>query len=656
MCHGPTVAALDKEWLLCNGRGGFAFGTTLGVPTRRYHGLLCVAARPPLERWMLLNAILEKVTAGGCVVELANFEFEGRFHPHGYQMLVGFDYDLSPECSWVRFDYRPPGLRVAKWVIVREGRDEVVVRYDVEGPPGRPVRLELLPLASMRDFHAVRREPCRMPLVADDRGFRLAAGSRCPAMRMEAHGVGEGVRDPVRFDAEPHWWYGFLYRVERERGLDFREDLHAPGWFRVEGEGRFTVWLRAGAVVEGAPGDASGEAVDGRVRVPDRAPDLPERLHRAARQFVAQRLMADGSWSRTIIAGYPWFGDWGRDAFISLEGLLLIDGRFDEARAVLCTFAAAQKDGLIPNLFSDYGPGCAYNSVDASLWFIHASDRYVAFSGDQRTWDEVLGPTCERVVDAFLAGTRYDIHVADDGLVWAGREDTQITWMDARYGGTAVTPRHGKAVEVNALWYRALCLLHERTGREKFARLRDRVLESYTRVFWNERCGCLFDCVRGPDDVEEKIRPNQILAVSLAHSPLEPRCRRAVVETVRSHLLTPYGLRTLSPGDPDYHPRYEGGPKQRDHAYHQGTVWSWLMGPYVEAYLRTRHFGEEARAECRRLLVPLIRHLDEAGLGSVSEVFDGDPPHRPGGCPAQAWSVAELRRALRLVEAPTASP
>ncbi len=651
----PGIASLDKEWLLCNGRGGFACGTTVGVMTRRYHGLLLVAARPPLERWMLLNAVVEKLTLGEAVIELANFEFENLFHPRGYEWLTEFTYDLSPARPWVRFVYRWGGTSVVKWVRLRAGCDEVELRYDVSVPAGQELQFEILPLASMRDFHAVLRGWCPMKLSAGVGGFLLQGPhSTCPELMMHGTRAGaDGREEPLLFDPAADWWHGFRYRVERARGLDYQEDLFAPGWFRTHGSGNFRITLRAWAQGPGGEEEAAGgspSAAEEDSHTPVERLSVGDRLFRAARQFMVDRRSAKGGWSRTILAGYPWFGDWGRDAFISLPGLLLLDERFDEAREVLCTFASAQRDGLIPTRFSAYGAGCDYNSVDASLWFVHAAVAYLTASRDLATWRDVLQLACERVVDAFVGGTRFDIRMGADGLVSAGNPTTQLTWMDAKCGDIVFTPRHGRCVEVNALWYHALCLLAERTSDGgKYASLARRARRSYARTFWNEDCHCLYDCVR-PGEADASIRPNQIFAVSLPHSPLEPAQQAAVVECVRKHLLTPYGLRSLAPSDPRYHGRYEGSPPQRDAAYHQGTVWAWLIGPYVEAYLRVHGFSLEAKAQCRELLRPLVAHLDEAGLGSVSEIFDGDPPYRPNGCIAQAWSVAELRRALAMVE------
>lgn len=647
----PNIASLDREWLLCNGRGGYTSATALGVMTRRYHGLLLVAARPPLERWMLLNAVVEKLIVGDASIELANFEFETLFHPRGYEWLTEFTYDLSPARPWARFVYRWAGVSVVKWVILRAGADEVELRYDIIAPPGKPVRFEVMPLASMRDFHAVLRGWCPMKLSPGVGGFLLEGPhAACPELMMQGLCTNAaGEQEPIPFDPAEDWWHGFHYRMEKARGMDYQEDLFAPGWFRARGSGEFRVTLRAWAQRDGeAEASAPAPAVED-IRVPAEPLPIMDRLACASRQFIVDRRMAKGRWSRTILAGYPWFGDWGRDAFISLPGLLLLDGGLDEARDVLCTFASAQRDGLIPNRFSDYGDGCDYNSVDASLWFIHAADAYLAASRDLATWRDVLLLACERVVDAFVNGTRFDIRMGPDALVSAGNPKTQITWMDAKCGDVVFTPRHGKCCEINALWYHALCLLAERSADGgKYASLARRVKRSYAPAFWNAEKRCLFDCVR-PGLADAAIRPNQIFAVSLPHSPLEPPQQAAVVERVTQHLLTPYGLRSLAPSDPQYRGRYRGGLMERDGAYHQGTVWSWLIGPYVEAYLRVHAFSDEAKAHCREVLKPLVAHLDEAGLGSVSEVFDGDPPHRPAGCFAQAWSVAELRRALTML-------
>jgi predicted glycogen debranching enzyme len=388
------------------------------------------------------------------------------------------------------------------------------------------------------------------------------------------------------------------------------------------------------------------------------AADAGQRLAAAAEQFVVARQQSDPAAAgrqTTILAGYHWFGDWARDAFISLEGLLLLRRRFDEARQVLLTFAGAQRDGLIPNRFSDYGEESEYNSVDASLWFIHAVDAYITASGDERIWTNSLAEPCRNVVDAFLKGTRYNIHADDDGLISCGDPTTQITWMDAKVGDYVCTPRHGRPVEVNALWYHVLCILGRRCqppDARRYQQLAARVAAVFADRFWNEHEQCLCDVVRD-DEHDQAVRPNQIFAASLSDSPLTARQARQVFEAVTRHLLTPVGLRSLSNADSRYVPHYVGNGFERDRAYHNGTVWAWLIGAYIDAHLRVHGTSSEARRQGLELLQPLIDHLDEAGLGSISEIFDGDPPHTPRGCIAQAWSVAEVLRAFhRLVTEP----
>jgi predicted glycogen debranching enzyme len=645
---------LRREWLITNGRGGYASGTLAGVPTRRYHGLLVAAARPPLERWLFLSGLLERVGVGGQYDELATFEFQQTVHPEGYRHLTEFTYDNNAELPWVCFVYAWANSRLTKQVLLRRDCDEVLLRYRLEGPTGAELSLGLLPFMAMRDFHALTQAfDGSYPISRSGELVGVDAFSNGPRVWLTAGRSDQG--SPVSFEQQPNWWRNFVHREEAARGQDFREDLFVPGWFRCSGTGRIEVELRAGAdftrdfsakLRPGTP--ATVDAVSGG------GPQTTEqRLREAAGAFVVTRHRDDGPSLTTILAGYHWFGDWGRDTFIALPGLLVETGRFAEARQVLEVFASSQQDGLIPNRFSDYGSGRDYNSVDASLWFIHAADAYVAASGDETSWREKLGPACERVVEAFLAGTKFSIHADSDGLVACGDASTQLTWMDAKCGDTVFTPRHGKPVEINALWYHALRVLSQRlesynSGQANRCRdVASKVEESFARVFWNERCGCLFDVVRdGWGD--PAVRPNQIFAVSLPHSPLDAERQRAVLTIVRDRLLTPYGLRSLCPKHPAYAGRYEGGPYQRDSVYHQGTVWGWLIGPYVEAYLRVHGFASGAKAEMCRLLAPLIEHLDDACLGSVSEIFDGDAPHTPRGCVAQAWSVAELLRVWRM--------
>lgn len=645
-------ACLGREWLITNGRGSYASGTVVGIPTRKYHGLLIAAARPPLQRWLLLSSILERVGVSGRQHDMASFQFERTIHPLGYAYQTNFTYYNDVSTPWCRFVYEHDGLRLIKEVAMRRGRDEVLVRYVLEGPAYEPISLELHPFTPMRDYHSVTRAFSGSYRVDEVQDFvTVDAYADGPRLWMNAERLDNG--GAVVFTKRPDWWYGFCYPEEAVRGVESREDIFVPGCFRTQGQGRIEVMFRAVAGF----GERMKEVPDALEPI-ELAPrpssfSVEDRLAQAAEAFVVSRSRENNTALTTILAGYPWFGDWGRDTFISLPGLLLETGRYSEARQVLEVFASAEKDGLIPNRFSDYGDGRDYNSVDASLWFIHAADAYCRHSGDEAAWAEILGSACGRIIDAYSRGTRFNIHVEPDGLVTCGDSNTQLTWMDTKCNEVVFTPRHGKPVEVNALWHHNLCIMARRSqaadpaAAARYGEMAARARASFPAVFWNDKGEYLHDVVR--DNWRDfAIRPNQIMAVSLPDSPLDPDKQNAVLRIVQRELLTPYGLRSLSPQHPSFRACYEGTPFERDAAYHQGTVWAWLIGPYVEAYLRVHDFAEAAKADMRELLKPLVAHLDEAGLGSVSEIFDGQPPHKPRGCIAQAWSVAELLRAWRL--------
>lgn len=647
---------ITREWLITNGRGGYASGTVLGMPTRRYHGLLVASARPPLNRWLLLAAVLERVSINGRVHEFASFEFNQALHPQGYRYQSGFDVSNDPRGPWVRFDFEADEVRLTRHVLLSRERDEVQIAYRIDGPSGAEVVLDVLPFTPMRDFHGItHRFEGGFPVHPGEGRAVVEAYPGGPRLVMSMEHSKSG--EPAVFEHQPDWWNGFVYREELHRGFDEREDLFVPGFFRISGSGSMEVRFRAAADFTGGEVKAEEPAAVCVAIPPHPRESVEARLRDAADAFVVARRRVDGSRSTTILAGYHWFGDWGRDAFIALPGLLLETQRFAEAREVLETFASAQKDGLIPNRFSDYGDGCDYNSVDASLWYLHAADCYLRVSGDRQAWRDFLERACRQVVESFVRGTQFNIHVDSDGLVACGDATTQITWMDAKFGDIVFTPRHGKPVEINALWYHGLLALADHAEADdpqlagRYRALAEQAGQAFRVKFWNPADRCLYDVVR--DGVGDRsIRPNQILAVSLPHTPLDEAQRRAVLFCVECELLTPYGLRSLSPRDPHYRGRCEGSPFERDSAYHQGTVWGWLMGPYIEAYLRVHDFTPAALKQARQMLMPLVKHLDEAGIGSVSEIFDGDPPHTPRGCIAQAWSVSELLRAWRLTETP----
>ena len=666
--NGQLQPHLSQEYLLTNGMGAFSFSTVVGCNTRRYHGLLCAATHPPLGRMITLSRIGEILyldAQADRVHELSvNVFGGGNIHPKGYQYLERFD--LGQAARWT---YRVEGIEIVKEVQLVWGQNVTGVRYTIRPEDAsRPYRFELLPFVAMRDFHSLRR--------GTDFPFRTVASGGHAKVEDGRHQL--HLRASLgEFREQPDWWRGHKYPVETERGQDDTEDLFNPGRFVIEGAGEPTVTVWAGLADPGARDwdeelrrhpDATRPA--NRV-VPPRGPrgaamreakgeqqDLPraepsaaltgevsetiKRLFRAAADFIVMRNRPDGKAGATILAGYPWFSDWGRDTMISLPGLLLVTGRFTEACQVLSVFAQYVSEGMIPNRFDDYTNEPSYNTVDASLWFVHACFEYRDYSGDDKTFEHALLPACREVLRGYKAGTRYHIKMDEaDGLISQGDPTTQLTWMDAKMGSTAFTPRQGKPVEINALWYNALRLMGE-DG------LAERVRESFQKAFYLSPFRGLADVVDGgPGNYrqDKSIRPNQVFAASLPHSPLTRDQQSAVVEVVRRELLTPYGLRTLAKSDPKYVGRYTGDQWHRDGAYHNGTVWPWLIGGFLEAYLKVNDFSAKAAHQAREWLAPLINHMHDRGcIGQVPENFDGDEPQRAVGTPAQAWSVAEVLR------------
>ncbi|CAN5735669.1 amylo-alpha-1,6-glucosidase [soil metagenome] len=719
----------ETEWLLTAGQGGFAMGTVSGVPSRRYHGLLVASLRPPVRRIMALSMIAEQVVVSGGggdpqSIDLWRARFRpGDVHPAAPAALVRFEKDAT--CRWTfEVSLRTGGtLDVVKHLALVRGSNTAVVSYEVKlrgAPKGTRAALTLRPLVALRDFHSlVLRDTAREWFRVDQRGARLAVQSPQGALVLGADGS-----STVTAKVEENWWFNFQYNAERDRGYDHLEDLFCPGSFAAEFEGGAGTLTLSASMDTEAPGTvatagarapapldpaALGRAQSARLdaiathvrsalggaqqRGGEAAGPLErvlDRLVAAADDFVVQRGGVDGKPRRaTIIAGYPWFADWGRDSMIALPGLLLVTGRHGEARDVLRVFAAARKDGLIPNLFDDYSGDAHYNTVDASLWFLNACCEYLRVTDDREMFSGELLPACRDVVESFARGTSFNIRVdPEDGLVSAGTPQTQLTWMDAKRDGVIFTPRCGKPVEINALWYCGLRRLAAASGEEPHAPARGivgkavalasslgrrvtpideafaarctelaaRAGPSFAAKFWNPDAGCLFDVLteeRGGWRGEGEIRPNQLFAVSLPFSPLAKEQQRAVVTVCRRELLTRHAVRTLARGDGRYRGRYRGKMFERDAAYHNGTAWPWLMGAMAEAIARSADFAPAACDDALNVLRPLLGHLDSECLGQIAEVFDGDddPPmvQQPGGCPAQAWSVAETLRVATLL-------
>jgi len=649
-CRDEKIdSLLAREWLTANRLGAYASGTAAGCNTRRYHGLLVAAASPPVDRIMTLSTVMERVETGRGSYELATNEFDEVFSPMGINLLSEFRSDAA-----VTFVYRVGAGELVKEILLAEASNAVTLRYTLHGGSGC---LVLSPFAALRDFHHLRRSSgeTQMSFQRTEWGVVVRDGvSPEHTLHLMGH---DG-----KFGALPDWWYSFHYRQEAHRGQEAHEDLYCPGTFTYVLDDGLSCCLTA-ALDEPVSFDFDATLQRRTERRAELAAAVATGADETARSlaavsdvFVVRRSFPNAASSTSILAGFPWFADWGRDTFVSLPGLLLATGRFSRARKVFKTFARHLSNGMIPNRFDDRGASPHYNSIDASLWFIIAAERYIQAGGDISFWKDTLLAVCDTILKAYRKGTSFDIHADADGLLTGGSNKTQLTWMDAALGTETVTSRYGKAVEINALWYSAHRIMAQRCGGadeslgRHYADLADIIAPAFERVFWNDKDQCLYDCV-SDELTDASIRPNQIFAVSLPHSPLGPDKQRAVVETVRRHLLTPRGLRTLSPDDPRYKGRYEGSPELRDRAYHQGTVWAWLAGAFIEAYLKVNAGDREAVEQAGRWLGQFDEHLSEAGMGYISEIFDGDQPHRPRGCIAQAWSMAEVLRAKCLLQA-----
>ena len=655
----PAEALLGREWLVGNGLGGYATGTVAGVATRRYHALL-VASLPRLGRVVALNRVGDLVRLpGGGVARLGGEERSVGLALHGAEQLVEFRLEQGLPV-WL-FD--AGGCRLERRVLMPYAQNTVHVQYRLVAGDG-PLALELRPGLHLRPHDApVNTALPPYTLGATEGRYEISAGPELPTVRLCVLGARAAFTMDRERVAE------MVYRVERSRGYDAQGDLWSPGSFRVELARDAPVTLVASTerwdVVDALdPEQALAAELERRDRLLEQAPPAARRgpaaeLVLAADAFVvepsgrvqdAARSRAEGDQPRTVVAGYHWFTDWGRDTMISLPGLTLATGRHVAAGWILRTFAHHFRDGLIPNLFPEGDAHGLYHTADATLWMFHALDAYVAASGDRATLRRLL-PRFEEAVACHQRGTRFGIAVdPGDGLLRQGAEGYQLTWMDAKVDGWVVTPRRGKAVEINALWYSALRILERWLGEERgeaaargVAAAAARARDAFNRRFWYGRGGHLYDVVDGEDGDDASCRPNQLLAVALPFPVLEQARWAAVVEVVQRELLTPVGLRSLARGHPDYKPSYHGDLRTRDAAYHQGTVWSWLIGPFVDAWLRV-HPGD--RATARGFLRGLVDHLGDACIGSVSEVFDAEPPFSARGCVAQAWGVAELLRAL----------
>ena len=630
----------NQEWLEADGLGGFASGTATGVRTRRYHALLLPATTPPTGRMVLVNGFDAWVeTAGGTFYLSSQCYAPGVIGGAGTQPIESFTWEPWP--TWVfRF---ADGTRVRQEIFVARGDDSVTcVAWNLL-EPRKGATLFVRPFLSGRDYHALHKS---------NPAFRFDANIAPGRVAWKPYPDVPGVVALCngRYRHEPLWYYNFLYEAERARGLDCEEDLAAPGvlnWDLAAGEA--TLILATEAQAAHLPSGTESATLLGRLRAGEQARrgQFPSRLHCAASAYVVRRESSTAAAGKTIIAGYPWFADWGRDTFISLRGLCLATGRLEVARDILLAWAGAVSEGMLPNRFPDRGDQPEYNSVDASLWFIVACAEFLDTGAASDAESRVLRDAVEAILSGYAAGTRYGIRADADGLLACGEAGVQLTWMDAKVGNWVVTPRIGKPVEVQALWLNALAFAGK--SEVRWQALFERGLAAFREKFWNTQRGCLFDVVDANHQAgtnDPALRPNQIFAVGgLPLQLLDQERARAVVTAVQQHLWTPAGLRSLAPGEPGYAARYQGGVRERDGSYHQGTVWPWLMGAFIEAWVRVHDANAAARQAARgQFLQPLLERIQISGLGHLSEIADGDAPYTARGCPFQAWSMGELLR------------
>jgi predicted glycogen debranching enzyme len=644
---GELPVAEQREWLVTNGMGGFACGTIAGLLTRRYHGLLVAALKPPLGRTLLVTKFDETVEYDGRSYPLStNRWVGGTLDPQGFQDIERFRLEgTTPVWTFALAD-----AQLEKRIWMQPDANSTYVQYRLLRA-GRPVKLEAKILVNYREFHGnTHAGDWRMQVEAVERGLRVVAFQEAtPFYILSTSAIAEPAHE---------WYRNFDLAVERSRGLDDHEDhLHA-GTFRAAFEERQSITfvcstdpqaeldgVKAYETCQTHQRDLLARWSGTNPRLVKKAPGWVRQLVLAADQFVVKRPLTDVPHAHSVIAGYPWFSLWGRDATIALPGLTLATGRADTARNILRTFARFVDRGMLPNVFRESEETPAYNTVDATLWYVEAVRQYVAATGDSELLRELF-PVLVTIIDWHIQGTRYNIHVdPEDGLLHAGEPGVQLTWMDAKVDDKAVTPRTGKPIEVNALWLNALVSMAQiaralSRSAEPYESRATRVGHSFQR-FWNESGQYCFDVLDGPEGNDASLRPNQIFAVSLPESALTREQQRAVVDTCARYLLTSHGLRSLAPNHPDYRGRYVGDPRERNRRYHQGTVWGWLLGPFALAYLRVYR----DRSKAALLLEPIQHHLQTQGLGSASEIFDGDAPFVPRGCIAQAWTVAEVLRA-----------
>ncbi len=655
--------AIQKEWIVTNGLGGYASSTVLGVNTRKYHGLLVATLHPPRDRRVFLAKLDEDISIGSDVYRLGANEFQTGFFPQGYVFLKEFSVLPFP-----KYVYAVQDVQIEKTVVMPYARNVLIVIYDVFNNSGFNIKVQVFPIINGRRFHSVTdrsKDPVEFVQKQDDEKVEMSAKFPQPVLMMKT--------TKGRYFPTGRWIERIYLREEAHRGESCFDDCYQPGYFQIDVEaGRDEIFA-----VTTLADENEDNARKLLAELPSERHDLGALYEREMKRhedfltkfygshstlpvadwlnwlvLAANSFIVQGAedHKEAVIAGYHWFGAWGRDTFVSLPGLMLVTGRFEDARRIFLSFKESFKQGLIPNFLPDETAQAVYNTVDATLWYVNAVLQYLKYTGDFRFVRDQLWEILRGIVECHVKGTLFDIHVDDDGLLLHG---PQLTWVDAAVAGKPVNPRAGKAVEVQALWYNSLRTLeflaarfNEKGQGEQYSQMAERARESFAEVFWSTERNYLFDVVNERDR-DDSLRPNQILAVALDFSILDNAKNEKIVDAIQYDLLTPYGLRTLRTKDPNYVGVYSGDRGSRDKAYHNGTVWPWLLGPFTTAFLKVKgHTEFTSKYAMKNFLMPLFtKQILEAGLGTLSEIFDGDPPHLPRGCISQAWSVAEPFRA-----------
>lgn len=635
---------LTLEWLETNGIGGYASSTVINCHTRKYHGLLVAKLQNPPGKFVLLSNIEDSILLDQKEYFLISHKYPGVMYPKGYKNIVEFKANNVPS-----FKYRLGKTQIKKEIMLISRENTVLIKYSGL-KKGVEAKLRIKPLLALRDFHRlsyenlsiqVRTYPC-------NNGFFIAPYQGMPGLFVQANKA-------FQFQSSPEWYRNFEYIQEKIRGFEYYEDLFTPGAIELNFKGGEEIVLSVSiqeqkeSLAEKWKGEISRRRREANNW---KGNSFQKTLLKAGNQFIIQN--PEGN--KSIIAGYPWFLEWGRDAMIALPGLTLYSGREKDCLEILKTFAVREKEGLIPNFIGDTLEKTAYNSADASLWFAWAVQKYLEKTNDRESVYKFLWPTLKRIFLYYKKGTLLNIKMMDSALIRVGGKDMQVTWMDATAYRKPATPREGCPVEINALWYNLVCFLDELSNKfqdnihNETKVLIDRIKYSFNKYFWITEGSYLGDVYKENGSLDKTIRPNQLFALSLFYSPLSGERARSVLTLIQKELLTPRGLRTLSPKDKDYHSRYEGGSDERNSAYHNGTVWPWLMGHYGEALLKFAPDKKKAAYQLEKFLHGFETHLTEVGIFTVSEIFDGNPPHHPRGCISQAWSVAELLRLSYLIQ------